>query len=359
MKSFLVCLAFFLSTNLWAADHNPFTSIKVDASLHTIFTGGEVIWGFDFTDTTHLIFTQRKGEMKILNILDGKIQNIANVPEVFQGGQGGLLDIVVHPHFKDNNFVYFSYSINEGKNHETRITRATLKNNKLENLKVLFTSNSEVGDSIHFGSRIVFDRKGHIFFSVGDRGHREFAQDLTKAAGKTFRLKEDGEIPSDNPFFKHPTAIKSIWSYGHRNPQGMYFDLKTDTLWESEHGPRGGDEINRVEKGKNYGWPIITYGREYYGPKIGEFEKKGMEQPFYYYVPSIAPSSLTMHEGHFYSGALVLTHLNRLILKDGKFVREERLLESQQERIRNVKTGMDGFLYASTDSGKILQIKIK
>ncbi|MCC7459828.1 MAG: PQQ-dependent sugar dehydrogenase [Proteobacteria bacterium] len=323
-----------------------------------LYQGSDVIWGFDFLEKDKIILAEKKGTIKILHINNGGIINVGNVPQVYVHGQGGLMDIAIHPEFKKNNLIYFSYAVQVDKFGETRISRAKLIDNKLENIETLFTTNSKSTREQHFGSRIVFDQKGHIFFSVGDRGDRNNAQKLDIAAGKIFRITEDGKIPEDNPFVKEKNAIGAIWAYGNRNPQGLFYDVTTNTLWEQEHGPRGGDEINIIQKGENYGWPVITFGREYYGPKIGTTHKDGMQQPVYQFTPSIAPSGLTMYKGNLYSGALVLTHLNRLILDGQKIIREERLLEKMNERFRDVGVGPDNLLYTSTDSGKIFQLKL-
>jgi len=333
-------------------------SIKTPIKIKTLFQGNDVIWGFDFLNPKEIIFTERKGSMRIIDIQTEKAKTIGNVPSTVQHGQGGLMDVVLHPDFSKNHWIYFSYTVKENQFFETRISRAKLIKDRLENLEVLFTSNAKSSRGEHFGSRIVFDNDGHIFFTIGERGHRDNSQNLQNSAGKVLRLMEDGKIPTDNPFVQLKTAVGAIWSYGHRNPQGLYYDHATKTLWEQEHGPKGGDEINIVEKGKNYGWPVITYGREYYGPKIGTTEKQGMKQPRYYFVPSIAPSGLTMYKGDLYSGALALMHLNRLVLEGQNIVREERLLEDLHERIRHVRVGPDDTLYISTDSGKIMRIKL-
>jgi len=222
----------------------------------------------------------------------------------------------------------------------------------------------------HFGSRIAFDSQGHVFFGIGDRGERDNGQDLNTHAATIIRLNLDGSIPKDNPFAGQAGKLAEIWSYGHRNPQGMAFDIDTKRLWAIEHGPRGGDELNLIEKGKNYGWPVISYGKEYWGPiSVGEgTHKAGMEQPIKYYVPSIAPSSLLLYKGdafpkwrgNLFAGALVLTHLNRIIIDvKGTATGEERLLEALNERIRNVIADEQGRLIIATDSGKILRIEPK
>ncbi len=220
----------------------------------------------------------------------------------------------------------------------------------------------------HFGSRIVFDVQGHLFFSVGDRGVRPNGQDLTTHAGSILRLNLDGSLPADNPFLNRPGALPEIYSFGHRNPQGLAYDAKRERLWSIEHGPRGGDEINLIKAGENYGWPVVSHGKEYWGPMmVGEAtHKAGMMDPVKVYVPSIAPGSLLLYSGKafpgwrddLFSGALKLTHLNRVSLnQEGQPVAEERLLESLGERIRALAEDPQGWLYLSTDSGKILRLR--
>jgi glucose/arabinose dehydrogenase len=361
MKQLLILLSLTIFLTSCKANSQPkiaAPATRPGNSIKLLIDKRDVIWGFDFIDAEHIIFTERHGSMGILDLTNYGVVPVLDVPATVTGSQAGLMDVVLHPDFAKNKRVYFSYSVELPKSRETRISRAVLKDNHLTELEILFTSNSDSNTGVHYGSRIVFDHEGHIFFSVGERGQQDDAQNLSKANGKIHRLMEDGKIPADNPFVKTKLAVPSIWSYGHRNPQGLYYGLKTKTLWEQEHGPKGGDEINIIEKGKNYGWPIITHGKEYNGSYIGPAQKDGLEQPVYYYVPSIGPSGLTMYENNLYSGALALMHLNRLVLDGKKIVREERLMEKAKERIRNVKSGPDGLLYISTDSGKIFQITL-
>lgn len=328
----------------------------------------QVIWGFDFLPSGDLVLSLRNGEILLLSAPEySKKTPIQGGPQVEEVGQGGLLDVRVAPDFKVSKFIYLTYSAKIESGYTTRLARAKLLNNKLADFNVLFTAIPGGSNSLHFGSRIAFDDKGHLFLTIGERNERDKAQDLTTHHGKVIRLNLDGTIPTDNPFYKSSSARKEIWSYGHRNPQGIYWDKDSGKLHVSEHGPRGGDEVNLILPGKNYGWPTITYGREYYGPKIGEGTKKsGMEQPLKYYVPSIAPSSLEMYsakalskwQGNFFLGALKSTHLNRLVLSGDKVTKEERLLEKWGERIRQVRTGPDGLLYLSTDSGILARIKM-
>lgn len=326
----------------------------------------DVIWSIEFLDDDNLIFTEKSGKLRTLNLKSKKVSTISGVPESHVWGQGGLMDIHLRPDFKTSKVLYLSYTKKVGDAYTTAVAMGKLNGAKLTEVKEIFVANHPNRNHQHFGSRIVNDEKGFIYFSVGDRGERHLAQSLSADQGKIHRLKLDGSIPKDNPFAKNKEARKTIWSYGHRNPQGMVYDFKTGTLWEQEHGPRGGDEINRVQKGLNYGWPVITYGREYSGPKIGDTHKRGMEQPVYHYTPSIAPSGLEIYrgkafpkwQGDLFSGALKLTHVNHLQMSTTqKPLREKRLLEDLAERVRDVRQGPDGFLYFSTDSGKIFRMK--
>lgn len=325
-----------------------------------------VIWGFAFLSEKKIIFTEREGKIKILNLEDNKVTEVTGAPKVFVRGQGGLLDIELDTDFINTKYLFLTYSIETApKRYTTALARARLNNDKIENLQELFRAEPANSNTHHFGSRIQFDEKSFLFFTVGERGERHEAQDLKTHLGKVLRINKDGSVPKDNPFYGKPGLRGEIWSYGHRNPQGLFYDRESKTLYEQEHGPRGGDEINRIEKGKNYGWPVITYGREYYGPKIGEgTQKAGMEQPIYQYTPSIAPSGLILYRGSrytgwngsFLSGALVSLHLNRLY-KGGTSYKEDHLFQDLRKRIRCVKQSPDGFIYFSTDSGEIFKIQ--
>ncbi len=290
-------------------------------------------------------------------------------------GQGGLMDIALHPDFLKNKKVYFTYSKKMGRKQTTALARGIftgMREKKIKQVKDIFLAKPFISSSIHFGSRLVFDKQKFLFMTVGDRHQRHKAQSLNTHLGKVLRLTDEGQAPQDNPFYKKRSnktelALPEVWSFGHRNPQGLYIHPETGELWEQEHGPRGGDEINLIKKGLNYGWPIITYGKEYWGPRIGEgFVKKGLEQPVKYYVPSIAPCGLLIYsgkkfkkwKGHFFSGALVLTHLNRLKISQKNIVKEEeKLLSSLGLRVREVIEGPKGFIYVSTDDGKILRLQ--
>ncbi len=319
-------------------------------------------WGMAFLPDGTVLVSDRQGILRQVDIKKYRIKKISGVPQVYNKGQGGLLDIALHPNFTQNKLLYLTYAIATGKGMNTlRVAHGKLVGSKLKQIKPIFTAKPSSPKNIHFGSRLAFDNKGYLFFGVGDRGMRHRAQDLSTHNGKILRLHENGTIPSDNPFVKQKQARPEIWSYGHRNPQGLTFRPGTDQLWEHEHGPRGGDEINLIQAGQNYGWPVITYGREYSGPRIGTTAKKGMVQPVKYYIPSIAPSGMVFYSGrripswkdNLFIGSLVLTHLNRNIFNNNNIINEERILDDWGRRMRNVAEGPDGYLYFTTDNGEL------
>ena len=293
---------------------------------------------------------------------------ISGLPEVYVRGQGGLLDVATHPNFNQNNLIYFTLATNiEGDiGGNTALYQAKLVENRLEDLKLFYKATPNTKKAQHFGSRIVFDDIGHIFFTIGDRGNRDLnPQDLTRDGGKVYRLNLDGSIPTDNPFFNDKSETKkAIFSFGHRNPQGMIVHPESDEIWLHEHGPRGGDEINIVEPGKNYGWPKITYGVNYSGTTITENTSlPGLEQPFYYWVPSIAPSGMAFStssiyekwKGNLFIGSLKYRYLERLVIKKNKVVEREKVLENIG-RVRDVREGPDGYLYIAVEGKGILKI---
>ena len=335
-----------------------------NSQLELVFAGKGVVWGIDSLSDTQILFTEKSGQLSVFETSRKSFISISGLPEVSTSGQGGLLDVRVAPSFQKDFRIYFTYSKKVENSATTALATAILdlKQKKLLNLRELFVGKTDNSGSVHFGSRIVFDGQGHLFFGIGDRGERDRAQDLAWHNGKIIRLNLDGTIPKDNPFVNRKGALPEIFSYGHRNPQGLYYSKRLQKLFNSEHGPRGGDEINEVQAGKNYGWPVITYGREYYGPKIGVgASQAGMEQPIKYYVPSIAPSSLIIYESKkipalkdkFVLGALVLQHLNVVSL-DGKT--EKRYLENFNKRVRQVHETPSGSLLIGTDSGEIFRL---
>jgi len=319
-------------------------------------------WGMVFLNEEELLWTEREGLIKKIHIPTGKVSLITGGPEVYAKGQGGLLDTALHPEFQKNQYIYFSYSLQKKRKQTTALMRGKLKGDKITNAKVLFTARPFVSASRHFGSRLVFDRKGFLFMTVGDRNKKQQAQNLSAHFGKLLRLTDEGKPAPDNPFIKNKQAQPEIWSFGHRNPQGLFIHPETQEIYLQEHGPRGGDEINMIQKGKNYGWPVVTYGKEYIGGSIGEgFTKAGMEDPKKYYIPSIAPCGMAYYNGNLFSkwknsffiGSLVLRHLNRVSVDDFS---EERLLNTLGKRVRDVRVGPDDFIYFAVEEGAIYRI---
>jgi len=335
--------------------------------VETIADGFNVPWGMAFINSNEMLITERNGALKLMDTHSGQVSVITGVPQVFAEGQGGLLDVAVPPTGSQVDWIYFTYSKLVKNRGVTTLARARYSKGSLVDWDDLLITKSATDTSRHFGSRIAFDNNGHLFFSVGDRGVRPNGQDLSSHAGSVIRLNMDGSIPEDNPFIKQKGVLPEIWSYGHRNPQGLSYDVKNRRLWLIEHGPRGGDELNLIHAGKNYGWPIISYVKEYWGPvNVGEATaKEGMEQPVKYYVPSIAPGSLLLYtgeafpnwQGDLFAGALKLQHLNHIQLSDsGQAITEDRLLVSLKERIRSLVQSPEGWIYLSTDSGKIIRL---
>ncbi len=329
--------------------------IKVD----TLYNEFENPWGMTWLGDGKMLVTERKGEILIFQ--DDKFtgEKIQGLPAVHEVNQAGLLDIAAHPKHAENGWIYIAYAKNfPDSTGATTIMRFKLDGNRAVEQEDIITAGPAWKGGRHFGSRIVFDNEGYLYFSNGDKGNIPMnAQDLTNAHGKIHRINDDGTVPSDNPFVDSVGAVASIWSYGNRNPQGLYFEKAANRLWEVEHGPKGGDELNIIEKGKNYGWPIITYGINYNGTILAETsEKPGMEQPVHYWVPSIATCGMTMVTSDKYPGwkgnilvaALAKQHIARVVLKDNKHIAEEKLLPGIG-RVRQVAESPDGYIYAITE----------
>ena len=362
------CLIALLPLPSYAASPQVIKSEKVTFILEKVSDGLGIPWGMAFISNTHLLITEREGRIKLLDTQTKTLTPLQGAPAVLADGQGGLLDVAVPLDFTAGDWIYFTFVRNKDDNGVTVLVRAKLTANKLVQWQDLLETQSATDTTYHFGSRIAFDEKGYIYFGVGDRGKRPNSQDLTNHAGSVMRLYRDGRIPQDNPFIQRNDVLPEIWSYGHRNPQGMAYDYTNKRLWLIEHGPRGGDEINLVLPGRNYGWPVISYGKEYWGPMaVGEgTHREGMEQPIKQYTPSIAPGSLLLYSGkafpawrgNLFAGALKLRHINRVTLnKEGNAIAEERLLTNLDERIRTLIESPQGWLYFSTDSGKVFVIK--
>ena len=334
--------------------------VSDQASFQVVEVAGDLEhpWGMAFLPDGDLLITERPGRLRMLR--DGVLDPtpIAGVPEVYASGQGGLLDVALDPDFARNRLIYLSYAARGADGAGTRVARARLGEGRLDDLEVIFEGLMTTSGGRHFGSRLGFDRDGYLFVTLGERGTPEHAQELGDLAGKVVRLHPDGRVPDDNPFVGRADAGPEIYSYGHRNPQGLAVHPETGRVWVEEHGPRGGDEVNVVTAGANYGWPVITYGRAYSGGSIGEgSEKEGMAQPVHYWVPSISPSGMAFYQGDafpqwrgdLFVGALSGELLARLELDGEQVTQEERLLEGVLGRIRDVRVGPDGYLYLLTD----------
>jgi glucose/arabinose dehydrogenase len=320
-----------------------------------------------------LMVTIKSGYMEIHNANGKLLKKITGLPDVIFGGQGGLLDVAFDPNFTRNKIMYWSYSEKYQDGSLTTVAKGKLNEaaGKVENVSVIFRATPATNGSLQFGSRLVFDKDGNLFVSVGEKAALETrvqAQQLNSYLGKIIKITTDGKPVAGNPFLKTAGAMPEIFSYGHRNPEGLDINPATGELWESEFGPRGGDEINIIHAGKNYGWPVITYGREYSGEKVGDGiqQKAGMEQPVYYWDPVISPSGICFYKGNaipewknnLFVSSLSGQHLDRLVIKNNKVVGEERLLADKNSRIRDV-TYLNSMLYAITDGGDIYRISKK
>jgi aldose sugar dehydrogenase len=361
-----------LGTAECQAPRSP-TPASLDGIVHveTLAVGLEHPWALTFLPDGRMLVTERPGRVRIVDERGGLSEPLEGVPSVLARGQGGLLDVKLDPRFANNRLVYLSYA-EPGENGTagTAVARGRLASNRLEDLEIIYRQHPKVKGENHFGSRLVFGSDGTLFVTQGDRfEYRDKAQDLSSGLGKIVRLHRDGTVPGDNPFVGKPGARPEIWSYGHRNIQAAAVHPHTGQLWTVEHGARGGDELNHPEAGKNYGWPVITYGVDYSGASIGEGTAKlGMEQPVYYWDPVIAPSGMIFYTGDAFpdwKGSLLVGSLKpgllvRLTLQQDQVVREERYLGDLRERIREVQQGSDGLLYLLTDSsnGRILRLSL-
>ncbi|MEM9255823.1 MAG: PQQ-dependent sugar dehydrogenase [Pseudomonadota bacterium] len=323
-------------------------------------------WGMAFLPNAEVLITEKPGRLLQFNLRTGTSVQIEGVPTVFHKGQGGLLDVVLHPDFAENQWLYLSMAVpaDDGES-TTEVHRFRLDGQSLTDSIPIFRAEPAMDSSTHFGCALLFGNDGYLYITMGDRRQRYLAQDLEAYPGKVFRLKDDGGIPADNPFLEIPGALPGIYTYGHRNPQGITIDRSTGRIWTSEHGPQGGDEINELVAGANYGWPVITYGEEYGGGEIGEgTEKTGMEQPLLYYVPSIATAGIAYYDGAnlpSWRGDLFVTGLRSFSLSRISFdrrgeARDERLLEGFGFRLRDVAQGPDGNLYLLTENGGLLRL---
>ncbi len=350
----------------------PVEQIGNDASRTTgwkpvvVATGLVHPWAIDWLPDGSALITERPGRIRLLNP-DGTLHPdpVEGDPEVFAQRQGGLLDVRVHPDFENNRFVYLAYSHGTARGNHTRIARARFEDHALKDLEVLFTTEPAKSGGFHFGCRMVFLPDGSLLFGVGEGASQDRSQDMSVHWGKMLRIMDDGSPATDNPFQARIDALQEIYSYGHRNPQGLVVHPETGKVYATEHGPRGGDELNVIEPGKNYGWPLVTYGYEYAGPRVSQHTSlPGLQDPLVVWTPCIAPSGLAFYTGdHFpdwkgdlFAGGLVLRQVRRVIM-DGERVVGHEIMQFD-ERIRDVRQGPDGFLYVLTDerNGKLLRI---
>ncbi len=364
-------LSFSLSFALAASAQPGPEPATVPARVTAVVGGLNHPWAMAFLPEGGVLITERPGNLRLLRIPGGLSKPLAGVPKVAAQGQGGLLDVALSPDFASDRYVYLSYAEADGGKSGTAVGRGRLSadGSALEDFRVLFRQEPKLSSGLHYGSRLVFDGKGYLYISLGENNQRPTAQDLDKLQGKVVRLKADGTVPPDNPFVGRAGARPEIWSYGHRNPQGMALNPRTGPLWENEHGPRGGDEINLIQPGKNYGWPLATHGINYSGQPIPEAkgtDLPGMEPPLYWWPKSPAISGMAFYDADrfpawrnsLFIGALANQNLIRLTLDGDRVVAQEWLLADRKQRIRDVRQGPDGYVYVLTDAspGELLRL---
>ena len=336
-----------------------------DYKLETVVDNLSNPWGMTWLPDGSLLITEKGG--KLIRFRNGKKTTIKNVPEVYNRGQGGLLDIELHPKYSENGWIYITYASTEGSGNggNTALIRCKLKDDSLVNIEKLYKAEPNTSRGQHFGSRIEFDNEGFLYFSIGERGDRDVnPQDISRDGGKIYRLNDDGSIPKDNPFVNDASAKKAIFTYGNRNPQGMAKHPVTGAIWIHEHGPKGGDEVNIVRKGANYGWPEVSYGVNYSGSKFTEeTSRPGMEDPIFYWTPSIAPCGMAFvtgnlypdWKGHLLVGSLKFNYVELLRLDGNKVIGREKIAEDIG-RVRNVKIGPEGYIYIAVEGQGIFKL---
>jgi len=343
-----------------------------DYQVNSITTNLSNPWGITALPDGRLLITEKAGRMRIVTPTTGEVSNpISGIPTVNSAGQGGLLGLCLDPAFASNRMVYWVFSESVSGGTVTSVAKGRLANNEtsMEGISVIYRSNTPYNGNLHYGGRVVFDRTGNLIVSIGERSSSEIrtmAQSANSSLGKVVRITTNGQPASGNPTFSQSNALPELFTMGHRNPQGLAVHPVTGDVWQSEHGPRGGDEINRLQAGSNYGWPVVTYGIEYGGQAIGSAiqQQSGMEQPVYYWDPVVSPSGMTFYSGNripewqnnLFIGSLSGTHIVRLVIENNRVTGEERLLAGESQRFRDITQGIDGALYAITDQGRLYKI---
>ncbi|MNF37935.1 Soluble aldose sugar dehydrogenase YliI precursor [compost metagenome] len=365
IQVYLFSFVFFSCNGQVKPDDVPINEEVKKYSFETIASDIAIPWGMTWLPDGALLVTEKSGVL--YHVKNGVKTEIKNVPKVYNRGQGGLLDIALHPDYSKNGWLYMTFSSDDGEEEggNTKLIRAKLLDGSLTQVEDLYKATPNTTKGHHFGSRIAFDNEGYLYFSVGDRGNNlENPQDIKRDGGKIYRLHDDGRIPMDNPFVGQAGAKEAVYSFGHRNPQGLAKNPVTGAIWSHEHGPQGGDEINIIKKGANYGWPVVTYGIDYDGSIISnETQKAGMENPIYYWLPSIAPCGMTFvtsdrypdWKGHLLVGALKFKYLELVKLKGDAVVGRQKIA-LDIGRLRNVAQGPDGYIYIAVEGKGILKI---
>lgn len=363
----LLCLLFSFHVTACAEEKSEQSAASQDFRVVTVLRDLDYPWSLAFLPDGKFLITERSGRLLLVD-KDGSFNVVSGLPEIASVGQGGLLDVIADPRFEINRTIYFSFVAKAPDGYGTEVARAVLEGPSLKDMRVIFKAKPKTSSSIHFGSRLLAAPDGTLIITLGEKGRMREAQNPSNHLGSITRINPDGTIPQDNPFANRKGYRPALYTYGNRNIQGIALEPETGTIWVHEHGPKGGDELNILKPGVNYGWPAITYGVDYSGAIISEkTAAPGMEQPVVYWTPSIAPSGMTFYngsafpewQGNIFIGALVQRHLRRVVLQDEKVVSQEILLKDLGERIRDVRTSPDGHLYLLTDSkkGRLLRLE--
>ncbi len=363
---------YLLLATLIAALYATVAAYAQDKPYRTVTVAKGLVhpWGMAFLPDGRMLVTERPGRLRIVSNSGEISKPVSGLPKIAAVGQGGLLDVALHPDFANNKLIYFSFAEPGVGGQGTAVARGKLEGNSLSQVRTIFSQKPKLSGGVHFGSRLVFARDGTLYISMGDRGRMQRAQNRRNHQGTIARVKDDGSIPKDNPFVKSADALPEIYTWGNRNVQGMALNPRTGIVWAQEHGPKGGDEVNILKSGANYGWPLITYGIDYDGSIISNLTRKqGMEQPVLHWTPSIAPSGMAFYDGDkfpqwkgdLFVGALKDRHLRRIDLEGDKVIGQELLLSELRARIRDVRSGPDGYLWVLTDApdGELIRIEPK